>query len=434
MMMNVLKLIRYSLVFLPIILIGLTCTPQVESRLLTTDEMGIVPASFEEGSTARRLDPRDPCGSQANYFIDTSRMEDYPMRYIRINMHWMNSEDGTQNIPESEAKAHTLRIVKAMNYALENNKKMLLPIGNETPIHPINFRYVLTGRPGDPDDDGIYYHYDDSLYYYVHFRKKHSNLYDRKVFDTYGVQLDTVLNFFMMPHQPDSVASPTYHADKVGVALRNALKVAATWKEDYARDPKDTHWRYRGVINHEVGHILGISHAWTNGDGCEDTPVHPNRCYNKGSGPGCDTLVSNNVMDYNALQLAWTPCQIARVHRRFANDRYLQRKFLEPRWCTRNPVLDITVQDTVIWDGMHDLHGNLTIAPGGQLTIQCRASIPADGLVIIQAGGELVIDGGYLHQDCGETWQGVQVQKVGDDEGKLTLLNGGEIKDVSFTP
>lgn len=407
-----------------------TCSPQVESRLLSAEEMGILPTAFDAIPQNRRVDPRNPCTSQDNYIIDTTRLEDFPMQYIRINIHWMNSEDGMQNIPEREAKAHTQRIVDAMNYALANNKKMFLPIGNNTPVHPINFRYVLTGRPDDPEDDGIYYHYDDSLYYYVHFRKKDSNLYDRTVFDKYGVQLDTVLNFFMMPHQPDSVASPTYQADNVGVALRNALKVAAPWKEDFARDPKNTHWRYRGVINHEVGHILGISHAWSRGDGCDDTPVHDNRCYSTGSGPGCDTLASNNVMDYNSLQLAWTPCQIARVNRRFANPEYLQRQFLEPRWCTRDPEMDMTIRDEVDWAGMHDFHGNLTIASGGRLTIRCRVSMPADGWVTIQPGGELIIDGGYLHQDCGSTWQGIRVEKSGEQEGILTLVNGGEILDV----
>lgn len=408
------------------------CVKPVESRYLTDLEMGILPTSFDGNSSALRTDVRGTCYRQGSYEVDTTRLEDFPMRYIRINIHWMNSSDSTQNIPESEAQAHTLRILEAMNYALVNNKKMFLPPRNNTPVHPTNFRYVLTGHPDDPDDEGIYYHYDDSLYYYVHYRKKDSNLYDRTVFDRYGVQLDTVLNFFMMPHQPDSVASPTYKAGRVGVALRNALKVAATWKEDFAKDPKNTHWHYRGVINHEVGHILGLSHAWGRTDGCDDTPVHANNCYSRNSRPGCDTLASNNVMDYSALQLAWTPCQLSRVHRRFADPKYLQRKFLEPRWCVRNPKMDILVQDTVVWDCMKDLHGNLTIAAGGQLTVRCRTSVPEDGTITIQPGGELVLDGGILHQDCGATWQGMIVEKTGEVEGRLTVLNGGLIRDVAL--
>ncbi len=416
-----------------LIIISVACSNslrRVQARYLTDIEMGVLPTSFESGTSDIRTDVKGPCYQNESYEVDTNRLVDYPMRYVRINIHWMNSEDSLQSIPEAEARAYTLRLVDAMNYALRNNKKMFLPPRNTTPVHPTNFRYVLTGRPDDPEDDGIYYHYDDSLYYYVHYRKKDSNLYDRGAIEKYGVQLDTVLNLFMMPHQPDSVASPTYSAGRVGVALRNALKVAAKWKQDFEKDPKKCHWRYRGVINHEVGHIMGLSHAWGRSDGCDDTPVHPNRCWSKNSRPGCDTMASNNVMDYTSVQLAWTPCQISRVQRSLSDPRRRQRKFLEPRWCVRNPELDLLIEDEVVWNCMHDLHGNLTIAPGARLTIKCRTSVPQDGTITIQAGGELIIDGGALHQDCGGTWEGVVVEKVGELEGKLTMINSGRILDV----
>ncbi|MEL7250905.1 MAG: hypothetical protein AAFZ63_23380 [Bacteroidota bacterium] len=429
------KIFAYASLLFLLFLALVACTPrlgQVEARYLSDEEMGILPSAF--GVTTRDVPRgRSGCNDQVNYEIDTSRLQDYPMRYLRINMHWMNSEDGSQNIPEEEAVAHSKRIVEAMNYALRKNPKMFLPIGNDTPVHPVNFRYVLSGRPDDPTDEGVYYHYDDSLYYYVHYRKKDSNLYDRTVIKKYGVQLDTVLNLFMLPHQPDSVKSKTYAAGNVGVALRNALKVAATFKENFEADSKNCHWGYRGVINHEVGHILSLAHAWGRGDGCEDTPVHSNRCFGRASGPGCDTLMSNNLMDYSSLQLAWTPCQISKVHRRFSNPKYLQRKFLEPRWCTLDPDLDITVEGEVDWSCMRDLHGNLTIANGARLTIRCRTSVPENGTVTIQSGGELIIDGGLLHQDCGGLWQGIVVEKEGELEGKLTILNDGQIQDVGVS-
>ncbi|MEZ4988010.1 MAG: M43 family zinc metalloprotease [Saprospiraceae bacterium] len=300
------------------------CTPPVTTRYLTEDEMGILPVAMDQSDVKKR--PSGPCYEEDSYVYDTTYAQHYPMQYLRVNIHWMNSLDSANNVPESEAVAFAEKIIFAANYALENNRQMLLPNGNNTPVHPVNFRYVLTGRPNDPTDKGVYYHYDDSLFYYVHINRKHANLFSRAVFDKYGVQMDTVLNIFFMPHHPDSVARAGYAAERVGVALRNAVKVTGPWLPDFTND-KDSHWHYRGVFNHEIGHILGLIHAWTRGDGCDDTPIHANRCFSPGQAPGCDTMTSNNVMDYSYQQVAWTPCQIAKVHKRFADPQGIQHRF-----------------------------------------------------------------------------------------------------------
>lgn len=425
---------RYPLVFLvpllAILFIYVACTPPIQSRFLTADEMGMRPSDFEE-NTRNRRPRRGPCYTPVNFAPDTNYMDHSPMKYLRINIHWMNSADGTQNLSEEEALEYTTGLLHAVNYALENNKPMWLPHGNDTPTLPINFRYKLTGRPGDPDDDGIYFHYDDSLYYYIHQGHRESNLYKREVFEKYGVQLDTVLNVFLMPHHPDSVASPTYSAGDVGVALRNAVKVAGQWKEAYAAD-KRSYWRFRGVFNHEVGHILSLSHTWAYQDGCDDTPRHPQNCWSRSQEPRCDTMTSNNVMDYNNQQLAWTPCQIGKVHLRFADARRNGRNFLEPNWCVLDHAFDITIRDTVVWDCMKDLQGNITIAPGGHLTVMCRLSIPPDGKITVQPGGTLVVEGAHLHQACDESWQGIVVEKQEELEGQVVMNGNYLVEDVAL--
>lgn len=414
-----------------VVLLAIACHRPVvvQEHFLTAEELGILPNAFE-GQAKPSKNRRGPCNQVENYEMDTTHLDHFPDRLIRVNFHWMNSEDGSQNIPENEALAYTKQVLHAMNYAMKNNKKMWIPHGNNTPVHPTKIQYVLTGRPDVAGDEGVYYHYDDSLYYYVHIRNKDANLFDRTVVRKYGVQLDTVLNFFMMPHHPDSVKSKTYSAGYVGVALGRSVKVAAQWREDKLKNPEG-YWAYRGYINHEVGHILGVNHAWTKSDGCDDTPVHANRCWDRNQ-PGCDTLTSNNVMDYTALQLAWTPCQIARMHRRLADDRKKPRRFLVPTWCELKEEKNIVITDSITWPCIKDIEGNIHIAEGGHLRVLCPVSMPPNSQITIGPEGKLTLDGGRLYQDCEQSWKGILIQEQGEHKGAFEMLNGASIADVDF--
>jgi hypothetical protein len=72
------------------------------------------------------------------------------------------------------------------------------------------------------------------------------------------------------------------------------------------------HWAPANLLNHELGHSLGLLHTWSGNDGCNDTPNNPN-CWNVNEPPGC-TPLSNNFMDYNACGCATTICQVNRMH------------------------------------------------------------------------------------------------------------------------
>jgi hypothetical protein len=98
------------------------------------------------------------------------------------------------------------------------------------------------------------------------------------------------------------------------------------------------------TINHEIFHTLNIHHTWNEEDGCNDTPkgfvydrVDPQTgiCYTNQyancwdfnpSIPGCPRKpcddwdkISNNGMDYNQWQHAFTTCQIARINNSLIN-------------------------------------------------------------------------------------------------------------------
>lgn len=402
------------------------CASRTQVRFVQREDIQRLPAEFAQSGARTEAPPdqRSPCFRYESYIPDTNHLEHTPVKFIRVNFHWVQPIDSVATFPEDEVATFSHGLLKAMNYALANNKKMWLPHRNTTPTLPIRIQYVFTPQADDPEDDGIYFHYTDEDCYYV-AKGGDRNLYDRSLIERYGIQLDTILNFFFQSHHPDSIASPTYSAVGTGVALGNAVKMAGiNFRGDY--------WAYRGVLNHEVGHIYGLRHTWAYNDGCDDTPRHRQDCWNRNQRPGCDTTTSNNLMDYNAMQLAWTPCQIAKVHQRMADLRARPRQLLAPNWCRSSEAQHIYIRDTITWSGAVDLEGPLTIEPGGQLTIQCRISLPPGSRIAVRAGGTLILDGARLHNACGQEWLGIEVQEVGGVQGRVQFLREPVLENMTY--
>ncbi|MEN0006175.1 MAG: M43 family zinc metalloprotease [Bacteroidota bacterium] len=397
-----------------------TAAPIPSQHFAQAEDVQVLPAEYDYPNQ-KNLFCKDPTA----FAPDTNYVEHTPIKYIRVNFHWMNTTDRKANLDGKKAVDFVKGMVKASNYHLRKNKKMWLPVGNDIPALPTQFRIVLTPRPDDPTDDGIYFHYDDEKTYYVH-KGKTRNLFKRDLINEYGVQLDTVLNVFLMPHHPDSVASKKYLAGNVGVALRNTVKIAGIVANG------GTYWDYAPTLNHEIGHILGLAHAWRS-DGCDDTPRHKNDCYSQ-SIPGCATRTSNNVMDYSNAQKAWTPCQIGKIHMRLSRPGNLLRNFLEPRWCTLNEEASIVIRDTVSWDCRKDLEGHLIIENGGYLSMYCSTSIPKGGRIIVKPGGTLLLQEATLMNTCGEEWDGIVVEEMGGVQGQIILKGAVKIENAVHTP
>lgn len=393
---------------IPVVLCFLfSCTPLVQKRFCTHADI----QRSEKNAKPERQ--KNPCYDYLNYAPDTNHLDHFQKKFVRINFHLMNSRDSLWNFPESKGVEWAMEYLKAVNYALENNKKAILPEGNEIPILPIGIQYLLSPRPGDSTDDGIYFHYDDDLFYYVS-KGGNINTYDKEVFNKYGIQKDSVLNIFLMPHHPDSLNSPTYGAFATGVALGNFIKIAWNFSKTADLNP----WEIRGTFNHEVAHIFGLVHAWSFNDGCEDTPQH-----------SLDTL-SSNVMDYNSSQLSYTPCQIGKMHQRLSTVESSARKLLQPDWCALNESKNIVIRDSVNWFGQKDLEGNLTIAGGGVLKIHCRVSIPKGGKITIEPGGFLILEEARIHNSCGDTWLGIEIQELKNEKGTVVFIGDPKLEDM----
>jgi pregnancy-associated plasma protein-A len=415
---------KYSIqiLFLFTILL-LSCNKKIKKEYLST--ISLLPSSFERDNNG--------CKDQLNYIPDLDHLDHSPIKYLRINFHIMCNAKGEGNFNSENGRVFINEVMKSANEKLSRNAKMNLPPGNETPVVPMRYRYVLTGLPGQPEDDGIYFHNDEELYAMIGTGKRANN-YDKTVFEKYGIQKDTVLNIFIMTHHVDSVASETYVTNSKGIGFSNFLKVTHWFQS--VRDTTITNgksstsaqkWNAVKLLHHEIGHTMGLAHTWKGNDGCDDTPNHSN-CWNrtKGKAP-CDEWWSNNFMDYNAHNSAWSPCQIGILHRNFSDQRKPIRKLLEPNWCQLDDTKTITIKEKIDWLGAKDLEGNLIIEAGGILTIRCRVSLPKDAKIIIHPKGKLILDGGKIENDCGDTWKGIEIWSKKDSKGEVELFNNSSI-------
>jgi hypothetical protein len=414
---NMKTVVQRTFLFALLVLVSMfiiTCTPKIERTFLksTTIKAESVLNNNPQKSNATI------CQNALNYAPDMLHPNHVTMKYIRVNVHFMNASDSTQNFNKRKGIKYAQNLIKYANTPLTQNRKMFLPENNSTPILPLNYTYVLTPATDSPEDKGVYFHYDDDLYYFVQVGKNR-NLGSRAVINKYNVGGDTILNLFVMPHHPDSIASPTYKLTETGIALGNSVKIAGLYE-----GTKDV-WYFKGLINHEIGHVLGLSHTWRYNDGCDDTPENPN-CWNITKTGICSEKASNNVMDYNSRQHAWSPCQIGRIHRTFANIRARSRRVLIPNWCQLHGDQHIFITDSVHWKGAKDLEGHLTIKEGGYLKISCRVSIPKNGKITVEPGATLVLDQCLIHNACGDKWEGIEIQTRRKKSGNVISL--GDIR------
>ncbi len=408
---------RNEYIILTSLVIGLLlvsqCAPKIHYGYITNEQSLTELATRSDNNKDRKA-----CSDPLSYAPYNHLL--HPIRTVRINVHFMNSTSREHNFDEKTGPKYFHNLLNVANDKLSRNQKMNLPHGNDTDVLDPQYRYELW--PIKNHNDGYLYHYDDELCFFVN-KGKNKNNYNKDVIKKYAIGTDSILNIFVMPHHPDSLATGKYRASRTGIALGTSLKVAGLCEN------REKPWEFSTLLNHEIGHIFGLSHSWYKNDGCDDTPVHAN-CWAPNNTEKCKDPVSNNMMDYNNSQMAVTPCQLGKIHKTFASINHQLRGLVVPNWCNLDESQTIRIQEDDVWNGALDLSYNVVVEAGASLEIKCRVSMPRNSSITVEPGGTLILNDCRIHNDCGDEWKGIKLKNTKRETAKVEYHGDVLIENV----
>jgi len=76
------------------------------------------------------------------------------------------------------------------------------------------------------------------------------------------------------------------------------------------------------------------------------------------------------------------------------------------------------------------LPGDIEIMPGALLTIHDRVSMAPGSKITVHDRGNLILENCLLHNDCNQTWQGIEIIKKGKKSGQVFKSGNVELRNV----
>lgn len=243
--------------------------------------------------------------------------------------------------------------------------------------------------------------------------KKIGTVCDPDLFEKYAIKDSTHLHIFI---------TNSFISDNMGGCGPSALYM------------KVGNWNYKDGVKmtaHEIGHCMGLYH--TNSPQFDDLPIK-----DVFGGP-CDTIeTSNNILGYNWCRDYLSPKQIGFIYKEYNTNPI---KIKTSTDCTYEPKKPMIVKRNNTIDRNFVYGGDLIIKKKKILEISGKYSLPKGAHIYIEKKAKLIINGGLIHNACGDEWDGIiYIKKYKKKKSKLKLTkgaeqliikNGGQIENVA---
>ncbi len=352
--------------------------------------------------------PRDSC---ADYRLTVDEWQRMPVVTVRLAFHFVALADGRNFAPEAEIEK--LRAATFMYYVLEEmNQRMRLALLDYSPSRDLRIRFALVNGPDNARASAFFYDHDAPV-----------------------KPLDAALNVILTDYRgrgnpPDGSISG---AGSNRITIYNRLQT-------YLSGSQDT-WTVARVINHEFGHTQGLDHSFKCDNPCAGIDLEPQEeCYgecttnNSGSAAGTNCFGGSPralMMGYGT-QLNLTVCETEQLWNYLLNH---PRPYLSFDRC--DPVagaipLIVEGAGTQVVSGGKKLYPtDVIVRSGATLEVRCRLEMGPGASIIVEAGGQLVVDGGAITNACPTRgWGGITVAgRTGGARPPVVLRNGGRVED-----
>jgi hypothetical protein len=227
---------------------------------------------------------------------------------------------------------------------------------------------------------------------------------------------DPIPNFTQLPQTPDGevgkAVAPLNVTTRTGTGYAildeswseaGDVQLSYLWKNASPVDNSSVHV-------HELGHLLGNMHSFGSNGGLQviwkPKPAggwigSNHQCTDiskEDDGTWCGK--NNNVMDYNCLANAWSPCQLRVAHYNLTH-RLRQRRYLPCRADHQfNHELKGIPGTQFTWDGPQEVIGDLILYPGVTLTINCSVTLAENAKIIKPPSSRIINEHLITRRKC----------------------------------